>query len=108
MHICISKLISKIINSINSNCTVLISGATRCGKVLKFLNDCMSKKKFCNIIVTQPRRIAAISVSKQVNRERSWKDGLLVRYQVGHKKNYDPSKTKILYCTTGIFKHYFA
>jgi len=62
----------------------------------------MSKKKYCNIVVTQPRRIAAISVSKQVNKERCWKDGLLVGYQVGRKKNYDPTTTKILYCTTGI------
>ncbi|XP_026807070.1 probable ATP-dependent RNA helicase spindle-E [Rhopalosiphum maidis] len=96
----------KIINSINSNCTVLISGATGCGKSTQvpqyILDDCMSKKKYCNIIVTQPRRIAAISVSKQVNKERCWKDGLLVGYQVGRKKNYDPITTKILYCTTGI------
>jgi len=62
----------------------------------------MSKNKYCNIIVTQPRRIAAISVSKQVNRERCCKDGLLVGYQVGRKKNYNPSTTKILYCTTEI------
>lgn len=96
----------KIINTLNSNCTVLISGATGCGKSTQvpqyILDDCMSKKKYCNIIVTQPRRIAAISVSKQVNKERGWKDGLLVGYQVGRKKNYDPSTTKILYCTTGI------
>lgn len=84
----------------------MISGATGCGKSTQvpqyILDDCMSKKKYCNIVVTQPRRIAAISVSKQVNRERAWKDGLLVGYQVGRKKNYDPSTTKILYCTTGI------
>ncbi|XP_050064006.1 probable ATP-dependent RNA helicase spindle-E [Aphis gossypii] len=96
----------KIINSIDSNCTVLISGATGCGKSTQvpqyILDDCMSKKKYCNIIVTQPRRIAAISVSKQVNRERSCKDGVLVGYQVGRKKNYNPSTTKILYCTTEI------
>ncbi|XP_025201691.1 probable ATP-dependent RNA helicase spindle-E [Melanaphis sacchari] len=96
----------KIVNTINSNGTVLISGATGCGKSTQvpqyILDDCMSKKKYCNIIVTQPRRIAAISVSKQVNRERGWKDGLLVGYQVGRKKNYDPNTTKILYCTTGI------
>lgn len=62
----------------------------------------MNRKKHCNIIVTQPRRIAAISVSKQVNKERGWKNGLLVGYQVGRKKDYDLNTTKILYCTTGI------
>jgi len=92
--------------TINSNGKVLISGATGCGKSTQvpqyILDDCMSKKKYCNIIVTQPRRIAAISVSKQVNRERGWKDGLLVGYQVGRKKDFDPNTTRILYCTTGI------
>ncbi|XP_060863705.1 LOW QUALITY PROTEIN: probable ATP-dependent RNA helicase spindle-E [Metopolophium dirhodum] len=96
----------KIITIIHSNSTVVISGATGCGKSTQvpqfILDDCMSKKKHCNIIVTQPRRIAAISVSKQVNRERGWKDGLLVGYQVGRKKEFDPTTTKILYCTTGI------
>jgi len=62
----------------------------------------MARKKQCNIIVTQPRRIAAISVSKQVNKERGWKNGLIVGYQVGRKKDFDPQTTKILYCTTGI------
>lgn len=62
----------------------------------------MNRKKFCNIIVTQPRRIAAISVSKQVNKERGWKNGLLVGYQVGRKRDFDTNTTKIIYCTTGV------
>lgn len=84
----------------------MLTGATGCGKSTQvpqfILDDCMSRKKHCNIIVTQPRRIAAISVSKQVNNERGWKNGLLVGYQVGRKKDFDPQTTKILYCTTGI------
>lgn len=84
----------------------MISGATGCGKSTQvpqyILDDCMSRKKNCNVIVTQPRRIAAISVSKQVNKERCWKSGLLVGYQVGRKKDFDPHNVKILYCTTGI------
>lgn len=41
-------------------------------------------------------------MSKQVNKERGWKKGLLVGYQVGRKRDFDPSTMKILYCTTGI------
>ncbi|KAL5239465.1 hypothetical protein ACI65C_006875 [Semiaphis heraclei] len=96
----------KIIKTINCNRTVVIIGATGCGKSTQvpqyILDDCMSKKKYCNIIVTQPTRIAAISVSNQVNNDRGWEDGFLVGYQVGRKKNVDPHTTKILYCTAGI------
>uniref|UniRef100_A0A2S2Q8K9 Putative ATP-dependent RNA helicase spindle-E n=1 Tax=Sipha flava TaxID=143950 RepID=A0A2S2Q8K9_9HEMI len=95
-----------IVQTVNANSVVLITGPTGCGKSTQvpqyILDDCMSRKKNCNIIVTQPRRIAAISVSKQVNKERSWKNGLLVGYQVGRKKDFDPHTVKILYCTTGI------
>lgn len=79
---------------------------TGCGKSTQvpqyILDDCMSRKKYCNIVVTQPRRIAAISISKQVNKERRWKNGLLVGYQVGRKRDFDPNTTKVLYCTTGV------
>ncbi|XP_050437543.1 ATP-dependent RNA helicase TDRD9 [Adelges cooleyi] len=102
----IAKFKEKIIQTVNSNSTVLITGVTGCGKSTQvpqfILDDCMTRKKHCNIIVTQPRRIAAISVAKQVNKERRWRNGLFVGYQVGRKRDYDPFTTKILYCTTGI------
>lgn len=83
-----------------------MGGVTGCGKSTQvpqyILDDCMNRKKYCNIIVTQPRRIAAISLCKQVNKERRWKNGLLVGYQVGRKKDFDSKTTKVLYCTTGI------
>ncbi|VVC33086.1 Hypothetical protein CINCED_3A021098 [Cinara cedri] len=96
----------EIVQITNANCVVLISGPTGCGKSTQvpqfILDDCMNRKKFCNIVVTQPRRIAAINVCKQVNNERNWRNGLLVGYQVGRKKDYDPNTTKVLFCTTGI------
>lgn len=91
---------------VNANSTVLVTGVTGCGKSTQvpqiILDDCIVRRTRCNIIVTQPRRISAISVSKQVNKERGWKNGLLVGYQVGRKKDFDPRTMKILYCTTGI------
>lgn len=84
----------------------MISGVTGCGKSTQvpqyILDDCLSRNEYCNIIVTQPRRIAAISVSKQVNLERGSTNGQLVGYQVGLNQNYDSNTTKILFCTTGI------
>lgn len=64
----------------------IIKGSTGCGKttqVPQFILDSYAQnRKHCNIIVTQPRRIAAISVAKRVAEERGWQIGTLVGYQV--------------------------
>lgn len=57
--------------------------------------------KYCNILVTQPRRIAAISVAKRVSQERSWQLGTLVGYQVARERSISED-TRITYVTTGV------
>lgn len=47
------------------------------------LDEAQQKGRPCNIIVTQPRRIAARSIASQVCRERRWELGTVVGYQVG-------------------------
>ena len=42
--------------------------------------------RYVNIIVTQPRRIAAQAVARRVARERGWHLGQLVGYKVGLDK----------------------
>lgn len=46
------------------------------------LDDARENKKLCNIIVTQPRRIAARSIAERVAAERGWELGGIVGYQV--------------------------
>lgn len=46
------------------------------------LDDAKEKKRVCNIVVTQPRRIAARSIAERVSRERGWELGSVVGYQV--------------------------
>lgn len=46
------------------------------------LDDAKGKRRPCNVIVTQPRRIAARSVAERVARERGWELGTVVGYQV--------------------------
>lgn len=46
------------------------------------LDDAQANKKPCNIIVTQPRRIAARSIAERVSNERGWPLGAVVGYQV--------------------------
>lgn len=59
--------------------------------------------KIC-FTVTQPRRIAALSIAKRVSQEREWPVGTLVGYQMGLIKN-TCHDTRITYCTTGVLLH---
>lgn len=71
---------------VETNQVVIILGATGCGKttqVPQFILDHHAKqRKRCNIIVTQPRRIAASSVARRVCEERGWDLQTIVGYQV--------------------------
>lgn len=64
----------------------VIKGNTGCGKTTQIpqmiLDSYFAVKKHCNIVVTQPRRIAAISVAKRVSDERNWELSTIVGYQV--------------------------
>ncbi|OCH96155.1 P-loop containing nucleoside triphosphate hydrolase protein [Obba rivulosa] len=59
----------------------------------------------CNIVCTQPRRIAAISVANRVAQERGEKSGRgsTVGYQVRFESNLPDEHGSITFCTTGIF-----
>lgn len=84
----------------------IIQGSTGCGKTTQvpqyILDSHVENKKYCNIIVTQPRRIAAISVAKRVCSERSWRLGGICGYQIGLDHEHVSEDTRITYCTTGI------
>lgn len=65
---------------------VIVEGPTGCGKTTQvpqwILDDCYQSRKACRIVVTQPRRIAAISIARRVAQERGWDVGGVVGYQV--------------------------
>jgi HrpA-like RNA helicase len=68
------------------------------------LDDCIKKNKGSEtfIICTQPRRIAAVTVSARVAEERLENVGRgAVGYQIRLNSKYCEN-TKILFCTTGI------
>ncbi|XP_033332718.2 tudor domain containing 9 protein spindle E [Megalopta genalis] len=98
----------QIVSMVETNSVIIIQGPTGCGKTTQvpqfILNSCYKKKLHCNIIVTQPRRIAAISIAKRVSQERDWPVGTLVGYQVG-LINHTCKDTRLTYCTTGVLLH---
>lgn len=57
----------------------------------------------CNIICTQPRRIAAISVADRVAKERGERIGQTVGYQVRFENKLPQPHGSITFCTTGVF-----
>lgn len=94
-----------ITTQINLNRVVIIKGTTGCGKTTQvpqfIMEDCYNRNKHFNIVVTQPRRIAAKSIAERVCEERDWKVGELVGYQIGMDKTAG-ELTRLLYCTTGV------
>jgi ATP-dependent RNA helicase TDRD9 len=95
---------------VETNQVTIIQGVTGCGKstqVPQFILDSYAERGLhCNIIITQPRRIAAITVTKRVSEERSWPVGTLVGFQVGlnNKTSHD---TRLTFCTTGVLLQKF-
>lgn len=95
----------QLIKMVETYPVVVIQGATGCGKTTQvpqyILDHCASKGQHCNIVVTQPRRIAAISVARRVCQERGWSVGTVVGYQVG-MDNQTSEDTRLAYVTTGV------
>lgn len=112
----------EILKTIDKNQVTIICGETGCGKTTKvpeflykhsidklrkeqqltnpnFNGILFDTKKHCNILITQPRRIAAISIA---NRLKKTIDPGIIGYHVGMDPCFNEF-THILIVTTGIF-----
>lgn len=76
----------QIVSLIENNSVVIVQGATGSGKSTQIpqyiLDYCIQQSIYCNIAVTQPRKIGASSIAKWISKERSWTLGGFVGYQV--------------------------
>lgn len=76
----------QIVSLIQSNSVVIVQGATGSGKSTQIpqyiLDYCIQQSIYCNIAVTQPRKICASSIARWISKERSWTLGGFVGYQV--------------------------
>ncbi|KDO33210.1 hypothetical protein SPRG_02022 [Saprolegnia parasitica CBS 223.65] len=99
-----------IVSLLETNQVILISGATGCGKttqVPQFLLDhFIPAKQSCNILCTQPRRLAAIGVATRVAQERCETIGESVGYQI-RMDTKKSAETRLLFCTTGVLLRRF-
>ncbi|KAJ8035548.1 ATP-dependent RNA helicase DHX36 [Holothuria leucospilota] len=97
-----------ILSVLQNNRVAVLCGDTGCGKTTQvpqfildsFLEKCEGAK--CNIVVTQPRRISAISVAERIAEERGERVGDTIGYQVRLKSSLPRNNGCVLFCTTGI------
>ena len=72
----------EIVDQINKNRVIIVSGNTGCGKSTQVPQFIFEKNKDKKILITQPRRIATISIAKRLSFEMKNKLGELIGYQV--------------------------
>jgi len=99
-----------ILSCIQENEVTICMAATGSGKTTQIpqliLDDYVSRGNgaSCNIICTQPRRLAAISVANRVAKERGESVGSgSIGYQVRFEAKLPDPHGSITFCTTGIF-----
>ncbi|KAI4489293.1 hypothetical protein M0804_004791 [Polistes exclamans] len=106
----ITTMGGEIISKIDNNRLVFIKGPTGCGKStqvpLLIYDSCLKQNIHCNIIVTQPSQIAAISIAKRICYERDWSIGINVGYHTDFFK-YINKNTFITYCTNYVLLNKF-
>eukprot|EP00760_Papus_ankaliazontas_P024593 PhM_4_TR2393/c0_g1_i1/m.61222/K18995/DHX29; ATP-dependent RNA helicase DHX29 len=92
----------RVLADIRNNDIVILRGSTGCGKSTQvpqfILNELAAEQKRGRIVITQPRRIAALSLADRVKVERG-------RGDIGHWVRFDHTYTRSNCCvfvTTGI------
>ncbi|CAH7689891.1 P-loop containing nucleoside triphosphate hydrolase protein [Phakopsora pachyrhizi] len=100
---------SLVLSALATNPVTILMAATGSGKTTQvpqlILDEATMRGQGarCNIICTQPRRIAAISVAQRVANERKESLGQSVGYQVRFEAKPPAPDGSILFCTTGVF-----
>ena len=93
---------NEIMENIDKNRVIIISGNTGCGKSTQVPQYIYHSNKKNTILMTQPRRIAAVSISKRLAEEMGEKVGEKIGFHVSMNPNFCKD-TRILVETTGIF-----
>ena len=91
----------EIVDIIKNSRVTILSGDTGCGKSTQVPQFILDSDPYCNIVVTQPRRISAISIAERVAQERSEDVGRTVGYSV-RMEGASSNETQLLFLTPGV------
>lgn len=107
----VAKIKDDLLQILKEHDSVIVCGDTGCGKttqVPQYIFDAAADAGgggWCNLICTQPRRVAATSLAERVADEREGPAPGKRKCRIGYAVRLEHAATpdtKILYCTTGI------
>nr|XP_020645391.1 ATP-dependent RNA helicase A isoform X1 [Pogona vitticeps] len=104
----VKKFEQEIMQAIHQNSVVIIRGATGCGKTTQvpqyILDEYIHSGRAaeCSIVVTQPRRISAVSVAERVAYERGEEPGNSCGYSVRFESVLPRPHASVMFCTVGV------
>ncbi|KAI5693176.1 hypothetical protein M8J75_010286 [Diaphorina citri] len=103
-----NRTLQDIVDSVSGNQITIIKGEPGCGKSTQVAQMLLNEASVqgngsgCNILITQPRRISAISLAKRVASERNEMVGESVGYHVRLQHMFPRHRGHIQFITTGI------
>ncbi|CAG5083323.1 Oidioi.mRNA.OKI2018_I69.PAR.g10347.t1.cds [Oikopleura dioica] len=98
----------QLLDTINNNTVTIVKGATGSGKTTQLpqyiLEQALEAKcgGECNVIVTQPRKISAVSIADRIAKERGEEQGQSCGYSVRFESVFPRSHGSIMLCTVGV------
>lgn len=99
----------ELLSMIRENDVTICMAATGSGKTTQIPQMILDsyieqgKGSWCNVLCTQPRRLAALSVADRVAKERGESLGRSVGYQVRFEAKPPEDHGSVTFCTTGVF-----
>lgn len=104
----IAAMHNQIMEAVYNNSVVIIKGATGSGKttqIAQFILDDFIRSEqgaYCNVCVTQPRRISAVSVAERIAFERNEDIGQSIGYSVRFENVLPRPYGSVVLCTVGV------